>query len=386
MRKLSLVIVVGLVLALPLPALAFVPRGGSTVVVTESISDDLYVAGGTIEVSGQIDGDVVAAGGTITLSGPVSGGILAAGGTVSIRGATGRTIRAAAGNLTVGGRIDADAVLAGGNVTVEQAAEIGRDLVAVGSSVQVTGTVRRDARLTGGTVTIGGGIEGNVEAHADRIIVLPTARIAGTLRYSADQPIEVQVGAQVTGEVTRVDRPSGYRTMVNPAARFRFRFASRVLEAVWLLAIGLVLAAITPRGVQAVAERVWTRFGLSLLAGFILVVAVPVAAVLLLVTIVGIPLALVVMLLYVATLYPGQIFASTWLGNALLGGLGRSGRTISPYAAVTVGVVVFVVLVAIPFVGWVFRLLALFTGFGALWASIWAARARPSQPTAISPS
>lgn len=384
MRGLRIAIVLILVLAFPLPALAFVPRGGNTVVVAEPISDDLYVAGGTVEVSGQIDGDVVAAGGTVTLSGPVTGGILATGGTVSIRGTTGRSIRAAAGNLTVGGRVAADAVVAGGSITVEQAAEIGRDLVAAGGGVQVTGTVRRNAWLTGGTVTIGGGIDGDVEAHADRIVLLPTARINGTLRYSADQPIEMQAGAQVTGQVTRVDRPSRPRLMISPAARFGFRFAGRVLEAVWLLAIGLILMAITPRGVQVVAERVRTRFGLSLLAGFVLVVAVPVAAVLLLVTIVGIPLAFVVMLLYAATLYPGQVFVSTWLGNALLRGLGRSGTATSPYVAVTVGVIVLVILVTIPFVGWIFRLLALFTGFGALWASIWTARIRGGQPATIS--
>jgi cytoskeletal protein CcmA (bactofilin family) len=379
MRGLSIAIVLVVVLAFPLPALAFVPRAGGTVVVAEPISDDLYVAGGTIEVSGQVDGDVVAAGGTVTLSGPATGGILAAGGTVTIRGVTGRSIRAAAGNLSVGGRVDADAVLAGGNVTVEQAAEIGRDLVVAGGGVQVNGTVQRNAWLTGGTVTIGGGIEGNVEAHADRIILLPTARINGTLRYSADQPIEVQSGAQVAGQVTRVDRPSRSRVMISPGARFGFRFAGRVLEAIWLLAIGLILVAITPRGMRVVAERVRTRFGLSLLAGFILVVVVPVAAVLLLVTIVGIPLAFVAMLLYVATLYPGQVFVSAGLGDALLRSLGRGGAATAPYAAVTVGVIVLVILVALPFVGWIFRLLALFAGFGALWASIWSARVRGGQ-------
>jgi cytoskeletal protein CcmA (bactofilin family) len=379
-RTLSIAIVLGLVFAFPLPALAIVPRGGSTVVVGEAISDDLYVAGGTVDVTGQIDGDIVAAGGTVTLSGPVTGGILAAGGTVSIRGATGRSIRAAAGTLTLGGRVDGDAVLVGGTITVGQAAEIGRDLVAAGGGVRVSGNVRRNAWLTGGTVTIDGAIEGDVEAHADRIVVLPSARINGTLHYSAEQPIEVQTGAQVAGQITRVDRPSRPRMILSPGARLGFRFASRVLEAVWLLALGLILVAITPRGVQAVAERVRTRLGLSVLAGFVLCVVVPVAAVMLLLTIVGIPLALVAMLLYVATLYPGQVFVCSWLGDAVLRGLGRRGPSTSPYLAVTVGVIVLVVLVTIPFVGWIFRLLAIFAGFGALWAAIWSARVRSSPP------
>ncbi|MDR7468294.1 MAG: hypothetical protein QN176_13530, partial [Armatimonadota bacterium] len=241
-------------LALPLSALAFVPRGGNTVVVAEQITDDLYAGGGTVEVAGEVDGDVVAAGGTVTLSGPVGGGILAAGGTVNVRGPVGRALRAAGGNVVVSGPIGTDAVLAGGNITVERAAEVGRDLVAAGGTVRVSGAVQRNAWLTGGTVTIGGTIAGNVEAQADRVVLLPTARITGSLRYGADRPLEMQAGAQVGGGITRLDRPSRPRLVMNPAARLRLRFAGRILEALWLLAIGLILVAITPRGVRHVQE------------------------------------------------------------------------------------------------------------------------------------
>jgi len=53
---------------------------------------------------------------------------------------------------------------------------------------------------------------------------------------------------------------------------------------------------------------------------------------------------------------------------------------VSPYLTVALGVLVMMILVALPFVGWLFRLLAIFTGFGALWAAIWSARARGMQP------
>jgi cytoskeletal protein CcmA (bactofilin family) len=377
-------VTLGLVLALvsipALPAAAFVPRAGNTVVVADAVADDLYVAAGTINVTGDVDGDVTAVGGTITLTGPVTGGILAAGGTVGIRGSVGRNVRAAAGTLVLGGAVGTDAVLAGGSIGIERASQIGRDLVVAGGEVQLSGTVRRNARITGGAITIGGTVDGDLEAHGDRIVLLPTARIAGTLTYSADRPIEIQSGAQVAGQVTRVDRPERYRTMLNPAARLRLRFAGRILEALWLLVLGLVLVAITPRGVQTIADRMRARFGLSLLAGFVLIVVVPVASVLLLITIVGIPLALALMLLYVATLYPAMIFVSAWLGDALGRGLRRD-RRISPYAGVIIGTIILVILVGLPFVGWIFRFIALCVGFGALWAAIWSARTR-SQPAA----
>ncbi|MGH2398762.1 MAG: bactofilin family protein, partial [bacterium] len=372
--KLAAVIALVLVLALPIPALAFVPRAGNTVVVTEQVRDDLYIAGGTVEVSGEVDGDVVAAGGTLTLSGPVTGGILASGGTVTIRGSIGRSLRAVGGTLAVAGPIGADAVLAGGNVTVERGAEVGRDLVVAGGNIQVSASVHRNAYLTGGSVTIAGTIDGNVDANADEIVLLPSARINGQLRYSSGRPIEIQPGAQVAGQVTRVTRPSRSRSMLNPASRFGVPFAGRVIEGMWLLVIGFIMVAVAPRAVHSVKEQVGRRFGMSLLTGCILAIVVPFVVILLLVTFIGIPVALVVIFLYFATVYPGQLFVTAWLGEWIVQRLGRREGAVSLYLTVALGVLVLMILVALPFIGWLFRLLAIFTGFGALWAAIWRVR------------
>lgn len=371
-----------LFLSFAAPVLAFTPRAGSSVVVSQPLADDLYATGGTVEVTAPVDGDIVAAGGTLTLSGPTTGGILAAGGTISVRGRAGRTIRAAGGRVTLGAPVGEDAVLAGGTITVEEGAEIGRDLVIAGGRIEVAGAVGDDAYLTGGTIMLGGTIQGSVEAHGDRIVLLPGARIAGTLRYSADDDVELQPGAQVAGEITRVQRPVRSRTLFDPAARTRFRFAGRVLEAFWLFVIGLVLVAVTPQGVRHVAGDVGRRFGWSLLTGFILLVVVPAAALLLVFTIIGIPAAFIILLLYAATLYPAQIFTATWLGETMLRPV-RGGMSI--YLSLALGVLVLVILVALPFIGWLVRLLALLVGFGALWAALWRARTRPapSTPTGV---
>ncbi len=372
MKRLVIVLGALLVLTAPIPALAFVPRGGQTVIFSESLEDDLYIAGGTVDVTGTVDGDVVAAGGTVTLSGPASGGILVAGGTVRITSAIGRSLRAAAGDLTVGSRINADAVLAGGSVMVDQASQVGRDLVAMGGSVRVLGSVSRNAFLSGGDVIIGGTIQGNVKVQADYVTLLPSARIQGQLRYSADRPAEIQSGAQVNGGIERTLRPTAPWRYYRP---FAFRFAGRVMEALWLLAIGFAALAVAPRSVSRVVERVSRHFGMSLLTGFILLVVVPVAALLVALTVIGIPLSIVAVLLYLASLYPAQIFPAMWLGQGIMRSLGRGGAPPSPYLAMTVGVILFAIAVAVPFIGWLLRLVVLLAGFGALWAAVWATRA-----------
>lgn len=380
MRRVAFALAALWVLTAPLPVMAFTPRAGNAVVVSEDLRDDLYAAGGTVEVSGSIDGDAVVAGGSVTVSGPVSGSVLAGGGSVRVSGGVGRNLRAGAGTLAVAGRVGTDALLAGGNVQVEGNAEIGRDLLATGGSVQLSGAVGRNAFLSGGNVVIGGRVEGDVTVDADRLTVLASARIQGRLKYTSNRPAEIQEGAQISGGVERLSQRLRPRRMVRP---FPFGFVWRLVEGLWLLALGLVVLAIAPRAVARVAERIRSRFGYSLLTGFVLLVVVPVAAIIVALTFVGIPLGAVLMLLYGATLISAQIFPAAWLGAWVLRRVGRGGAAApSPYLAQVVGTLVLVLLIAVPFVGWLVRLVALLLGFGALWAVIWATREQPAAPAA----
>jgi len=372
-RSVRWVMVPLLILLVTAPGLAFVSRGGDVVTVSEEVRDDLYVAGGTVTVRGPVDGDVAAAGGTVLLEGPTSGGVLATGGTVWIRGQIGRGVRAAGGTVGVKTSVGTDAVLAGGLVTLERGARVGRDVVAAGGTVHLLGEVGRRVRVAGGTVFIGGPVGGDVEVDADRVVVLPEARIAGRLRYRSAQPAEVRPGARIEGGIVReaVARPPE----VLPG-RGGFPWVRWTLEALWLLVLGFVVQAVLPQASAHIAEEVW-RAGRNLLVGFVLLVAVPVAALLLLLTVVGIPLGLLALGLYAATLYLGQVFTGRRIGEELLRRALRT-STVSPYAATAVGVLGLVVLFALPWVGWIVRLGAVLLGFGAIWVAAYGAASRPS--------
>src|SRR2546422_3523951 len=73
-----------LFLFLPRPAYAFVPRAGENVAFSQTIQDDLYIAGGTVTVTGTVDGDVTAAGGTVPAMGRGGGAVVGGGGTGGI--------------------------------------------------------------------------------------------------------------------------------------------------------------------------------------------------------------------------------------------------------------------------------------------------------------
>jgi hypothetical protein len=359
--------------ALAPPAAAFVSRSGQSVAVTEAIQDDLYAAGGRVAVNAPVEGDVVAAGGSVDMGGDVGGGVLAAGGKVTVSGAVGRSVRAAAGSLTLASRVKGDAVLAAGEVHVTPAAQIGRDLVIQGGSVTVSGTVARNAFISGRLVVVDGVIHGSAEIQGNRIVLLPTARIGGKLSYLADVPLEIHQGAQLAGGTAQMAPPSEPAWVRAAPFGSGVRFWKSLVEAAVLLIIGLVAFGASPRGVTTVILQIRRRFVPSLVFGVVLVIAVPVAAVLLLFTVVGIPIAAIAMLVYLATLYPSLAFTAAWAGHGILSLIPRPVQPAPDQWGVVLGVVVLVALFAAPYAGWVIHLLALFVGFGALWATIWRA-------------
>ncbi len=381
-RLLPLLAIVLTLTAVPAPALAFVPRAGDTVTISDAIRDDVYAAGQRVTVMAPIDGDLVAAAQNVTVNAPVTGAVMAAGETVDISDRVGRSVRAAGRRVTLSGTVGTDALLFGATVRLTDSSRIGRDLVALGARIRQEGTVGRDAVLAGNRVTIAGTITGNVRVDADTLVILATARITGKLTYSASQEVTITPGAQIAGGVERVPQRAAPRRMMRPAV-FRFSVFGLLVEILWLLVLGVVALAVSTRGVLAVSDRIKHRFGMSLLAGFVLAVIVPICVVLLLITIVGIPLGGVAILLYLATLYPSNIFVGAWIGDSILTRARRGEATPpSPYLAMFVGVAVLALLGAIPVAGWIIRAVAVCAGFGALWGRLWETRSvKPLSPS-----
>jgi hypothetical protein len=132
-----------------------------------------------------------------------------------------------------------------------------------------------------------------------------------------------------------------------------------------LLAAALVwaLPALTARAAQAARRRpAWT-----LLAGFVALVAVPAGSVVLAVTLIGLPLAAIVLLAYLALLLLGYVASGIALGDAVLSRWRSSGAGSGWRAgAAALGVLLLGVLTLLPWVGAMVAFLTLIAGMGAL--------------------
>ncbi len=255
-----------------------------------------------------------------------------------------------------------------GNYSLPAPESIG-SVVVIRGDANIAGEVRGRLTVIDGNADIAGSVNGAVTI------------IRGTVTLEAGSHVD-----HVTIIRGTVNRQSG--SVVDHGINRRgFRFFRGAFF--WLLWLGLTLTAvIAGLAFAAVGGRQLSRAAMlltgdlpaSVLGAVAVWIALPVLSVFALITVVGIPagLALLLAVLPLLGLF-GYVTAGTRLGAALLS-LGGGARPVDrPYAATTLGVIVLQVVLLVPVVGWAIAFLAGIWGSGALAAAAWRAWRSPGE-------
>ncbi|MBM3134449.1 MAG: hypothetical protein FJZ89_04005 [Chloroflexi bacterium] len=353
-------------------------KGGSSVTVgrDQVINDDFYAAGGTITIDGTINGDVIATGGTMVINGNVNGNVIAAGGQLTIAGKVAQSVRMAGGVLAVNGQVGRDVVLAGANATIGSQAVIGGDVVLGAGTANVGGSIGKRFLGGGGDVTFDAVTKGNVEVSAENLTIAPAAKIGGNLIYTTARELPATVKSQVTGDMIHrlpeVQAGERGRLVVRGPSLFDV-FVGKLLG--WLRAflLGAALLLLWPKRTSAVTAMLQARPWWSLGWGVLLLLLTPLAILIVCLTVIGLPIGLIGLALYLAMLYASQIFVGLWLGRWVLAWLQRTAKwTQVPgfdFWALAIGLAIIWIVRALPIPLWsvLLGLAIIFFGLGALW-------------------
>jgi hypothetical protein len=252
-----------------------------------------------------------------------------------------------------------DQVVLSGRVVVPRGQTVG-EIVVVSGRVQVAGVVLGDIVAIDGPVLVAGQVSGSVISLDGSVRLAATAQVRGDV--VAREEVEIADGAQVSGEV-RSHAPFTFTT----PARALGRFASWLAVSVSTLLLGLALVWLAPRGADRIARAAREIPWISALWGLAIVLLLPTLAVLLLLSLVGLPLGLALILAFALMLFGGYAWAMWILGRAIVTERGRVLAFLAGWAiARAVGL--------IPVVsGITFGLAAAF-GMGAVTVAIWRAR------------
>ncbi|NQT31751.1 MAG: hypothetical protein HQ588_05395 [Deltaproteobacteria bacterium] len=350
------------------PVLAFDGRTGDTVTVAsgEVVDDDLYLAGSTIIINGTVNGDVLAVGSQIIVNGRINGSLIAAGGNIVVSGEVTRAVRIAGGTLEIKGNVGSDVVAAGGTLSLTSAANVGNDLVLGAGQVNVYSPVSGDIIGGGGDIILSSTVGGNVKLGVDNLTLLSTASIEGNLLYTGENEADIQPGARIAGTTAYKPAP------MDQKPEGGMGIVGKIVGFLMALALGVVLVLIAPRRLTALTEAVRTKPWHSLGWGAVLLVVTPIAAVIICITVVGVPIGLIALALYGIAIYISQIFIGLLLGRLILGafkGVGPVEKRGILIGALALGLFILTLLKMIPYAGFFIGLAAVLFGLGAILVS-----------------
>jgi hypothetical protein len=235
----------------------------------------------------------------------------------------------------------------------------------VGTVVTIDGDAVIDGHVTGTVVVVRGDATINGQVDDDVVVVRGTLNLTSTAQVDnvtlVRSDLNRDPAAVVTGDITK---RSQFANFGWGTAIFSLVFWLGITIAV--LVFGLLFAAVAGRQLTAAATRLSNQPGRSLLTAALTWILLPIAAVVVMLTIVGIPLGLAVLLSLPLLWLLGYAVSGSLLGRSIIGRAMSVERANHPYWPTVLGLIIFQVIGLVPFLGGLIVGLAGSIGAGAL--------------------
>ncbi len=269
-----------------------------------------------------------------------------------------------------------------------------QDAVAFGGDITVNGTVRQSVVAFGGDITVAGTVRQSVVAFGGDVRLRPTAVVGRGMNaddstvVSFGGTITSEPGARVTGKTTELSGENWNDAFgaigSNWPAWFGWSPVGWLVQTAIFLVLALVAAALMPRQLLALQRRLGARPAASLGWGALtFFVIVPVTLVVLVVSVIGILLAVPLMELVLLAYFFATTGVAALLAQKVLSGAGRQNLML----AVAIGVVGTTLVSRIPVAGALAVLAMTVFGVGAgVLAFVEWRRERKSAPVPAGPA
>jgi hypothetical protein len=336
------------------PVLAFVAIVKAERIATfidkgEIVNHTVYGAGKSVELNGTINGDVYCAGQSVNINATVHGDVICAGSDVTIGGKVDGSVRVAGQNVSVSAEVARSMTITASTFSLDAGAKVGQDATLLGSTLNVKGSVGRDIVAAGTSLAVNASVGRNIKFDGKELVLRGDAKIGGDVNYASGQKAALSPGANVKGHVNQTVPVQKKKNW------FGFSVMLWLFCSVALTLVVLVVALAFPQALNSLGGLLLKQWPMALLVGFVAGVAAPVAIGLLLISFIGIPLALILLLLWLVLAIASGPAAAYFVGRLIFGRRARNAIVVA-----IAGGFALVTGYFIPFVG-------PFVFFGAYW-------------------
>ena len=316
-------------------------------VVDKEIGKTTFAAGNSVKVSSNIDGIAFVAGNIVNVN------------------STQDYLFAAGNNVTLDGVTAKDAFIAGNFLTVSSSTI--RDLYMAGTSMTVNSDLTGNLYAIGNSVNINSKIEGDVYVATDSLTIGKDAVITGTLRYPDDTKLEVKESAVINNAepyegTTKVDTEKVDLDLdINPMAIIIGKLLGTLFRFTAMIIIAFLLLALNKGAFETIKKQkqAFGNIALTSLLGFAFLIMFPIASIMVMCTVIGIPLGIIALTIYSLLIYLSIIPTAYYFGNLVFG------KTIkNRFLLMLVSLVLLYLIRLIPFLGGLVSFISLIFGLG----------------------
>ncbi len=328
------------------------------------VHGNYYALGDSVEISGIVTGDLYVLAGQVFVDGHVEGDVLALGGSVEISGRVGNNIRVLGGQVTLSGAVAKNITAITGNFQMMPSADVQGNVVCVAGNADIGAPVAEDVMVFASNLRVSNELSKDLDAYVGQLRLTSKAVIDGNVAYGSNTVAMIDPGAKIKGAVTF---ESSYVSRVFEGSWMKgilvgSKIATALMNFFYSLITGLILIRLFPKTVECALQALKTSPWKAFVYGIVLLVLLPLASLILLMTVLGAPFALTLIAFNIIGFYTAKIFSILWASNAVFH---RMGLKLKPFATLFVGLVAYFCLTAIPIFGTIVALLAMLFGVGA---------------------
>ena len=346
-------------------------RGTVTLSKDDTHNGAFYATGKAVVIDGTINGDLYCGAQSVEINGTVNGDVICGAQTISISGTVGHDVRTVSQSLSIDGSV-AGTVSTISQITIlAKSSKIGGDVNGMGQNLSIKGAIGGDVAYAGQEISGGGVIKGDANLDAQTISLTGTPSVEGKLTYSSQKDLALDSTVAKGGVVYQAPQKS------DDAEAAMARTAAILFLAIVVSTVLLVMLA--PRYFERSYAISRKRTAIVALVGVAVVLGVPFGLIILALTVVLLPLAIIGLLGYMLIYMLALPFFAYQLGRYIFGSVVRT----IPLIALA-GAVLLVILLSIPFLNIFVCFVMLVFGSGSLVMTVLNGYKRPNYRLSVS--
>ncbi len=332
----------------------------------ETLDTNYYISGGNIRINSNFNQDLIIAGTQINLEGVVEKDTTILGGEVFVNNYTKGDLRVIGGLINFNGTVEGDLIIIGGTVKLLKDANILGETLIIGGRIRQDATLLNKTGIIATSVTMNNEVKGNSEITTQNMIFDSGAKILGNLYYYAPIKAQEKPGAELSGniyfnQISTLRETGVIKRLVINVISFWI-----ILKFITTLILAFILVQMFKVFAQGVSNFGTRSFIKSFAVGLLSLIAVPMIFGILAISLIGLPIGLLMILIYIIIWSLSAAVSGILLGNIISHILDKNPEMKVTFSNSVLGIIMLTIVQFLPFIGDLTLITFTFISIGAM--------------------